>query len=83
MSQRPRFQPRFRPHTAALVFFLLFGIGIPWWWRFLPETGVALVWGAPVWFITSVAASLIVSLTAVRYLDQAWSSLDEDEDEHE
>lgn len=55
---------------------LLFLIAIPWWWQLLPNIGNRVVWGAPIWFITSVVGSLVISMACSRYLAVAWESLE-------
>ena len=36
--------------------------------------------GAPLWFVTSIVGSLIVSAVSARYLAIAWDSLDAESD---
>jgi hypothetical protein len=81
--QQPPTSPnskQLRIGRAAALFVFLFVVAIPWWWRFLPEIGSRVVMGAPLWFVTSIVGSLIVSAVSARYLAIAWDSLDAESD---
>ena len=67
---------------SATVLVGLFIFAIPWWWGFFPALGGKVILGAPLWFITSVAGSILVSISTARFLSLAWGQFSEDgEDE--
>ena len=77
----PRESPNgqsFRRGRTAALFVLLFVIAIPWWWQFAPTIGERVTLGAPLWFITSIAGSIVVSAVSARYLALAWAASDEE-----
>ena len=73
---------RHRPFPTvriAVMFALLFLLAIPWWWRWVPTIGNRTLWGAPIWFVTAVGGSLLVSIVTVKCLAIAWNALDEED----
>lgn len=68
----------FPTRVAAALFIGLFLFAIPWWWQFLPDLGDRVVVGAPLWFITSVAGSLAVSIVTAYFLSRAWQAIEDD-----
>ncbi len=65
----------------AAVFILLFTIAIPWWWRWLPNLGNQTLLGAPIWFVTAVVGSFLISAVTVKCLAIAWDALEDEEAE--
>ena len=52
-----------------LVYVVLLLIAVPWYWQFMPHVAVRIVWGLPLWTLTAVLGSVLVSLfTAYLYL---------------
>jgi len=72
----------FKSTRYVVCFVLLFAVAIPWWWQFAPETGNQLVLGAPLWFVTSIVGSLVISIVTAVLLVVAWNSVDSEEDDH-
>ena len=55
--------------TGIATLLLLIIAGVPWYWRFLPQSGNEMWSGVPAWFVVSVAVSVGVSvLTAIQFL---------------
>ncbi len=55
--------------TGIATLLLLIVAGVPWYWRFLPQSGNEMWGGVPAWFVVSVAVSVVVSiLTAIQFL---------------
>lgn len=71
----------FKVATPIFVFSTLIAFAIPWWWRFMPTLGERMLWGAPVWFVTSVVGSALLSLATATYLSLAWQKLDVDDEQ--
>jgi hypothetical protein len=63
-----------------MVFILLFAVAIPWWWSWIPEIANATLLGAPIWFVSAIGGSLVISFVSMRYLSVAWASLDDEAD---
>ena len=83
MSKASPHTRKFNIPRAMLVFCALFGIAIPWWWRWFPELGASMVLGTPLWFSTSVAGSVVISVVTLRMLGAAWSDLEQQEADRE
>ena len=58
-----------------LVYAVLLLIAVPWYWQFFPKIAVRVVSGLPLWTLTAILGSLLVSLfTAYLYLQSgAWT----------
>ncbi len=46
------------PGRALIVYLILFGIGVPWYW---PADSERMLFGFPLWVVVSVLASLGLS----------------------
>ena len=64
-----------------MIYFVLVVIGVPWYWQWLPSFAQIRWLGLPVWVITSLSASALVSLQTVWVLRQPWEN--EREGDHE
>ncbi len=55
-----------------LVYLLLFGVAVPWYWQFLPIAHDALVMGMPAWAFAATLGSLAISLFSAWILMRPW-----------
>ncbi len=55
-----------------LVYLLLFGLAVPWYWQFLPIAVDTLILGMPVWAFGAIASSLLLSLFSAWVLARQW-----------
>lgn len=79
MTDKSPSTPAFQIGPAILTLALLFLFSIPWWWQYFPDLGSRVVLGAPLWFVTSIAGSIAISVITARFLSAAWSLLDASE----
>ena len=57
---------------AILIYAVLFGVSVPWYWHWIPAQGEQLVVGWPLWVIVSIGGSCLVSLHTAILLSHPW-----------
>lgn len=55
-----------------IVFAVLFGLAVPWYWSYLPDEASRLWLGMPVWATSAVVGSLAISMFAAWLLSRRW-----------
>jgi hypothetical protein len=55
-----------------VVYAVLFGLAVPWYWRFIPLGHGRLWFGMPSWATASIVASLFISLYTAWLLRRRW-----------
>lgn len=63
---------------APLIYLLLLGVGIPWYW---PADNHALVLGMPAWVVIAIVVSLAASCLSVVILTRPWPGESDSSDE--
>ncbi len=58
---------------TLIVYFLLFGFAIPWYW---PRDTQLILFGVPGWVTTSILFSVLISLFTAWNLTQKWTKAD-------
>jgi hypothetical protein len=66
-----------------VVYAVLFGLAIPWYWRFLPIDSERLWIGMPVWATSAVVGSLAISLFTAWLLSRRWPQESGEADVHD
>ena len=72
----PRHRPVFLRPVVWIIYALLFGIAIPWYWS---DDGVSVLFGMPLWAAVSVGTTAIISIYTAWLLIQFWPDDDEDQ----
>ena len=67
---------RIKQHSL-LIYVLLFSISVPWYWQWMPEFGLLRFAGLPLWVLTSLLGSALISIQTVLVLTQSWSDENE------
>lgn len=60
-----------------ITFLFFFAAAIPWYWQFFPQTAVKVVLGFPLWVLTSIAGSALISCLTALSLYQFWPADEE------
>ena len=63
-----------------LVYAVLFGVGIPWYW---PHGHGAIWWGMPAWVVVSLASSVALSAYTACLLNLPWPQESQSTDKEE
>ena len=60
------------PRRAWLIYLLLFGLAVPWYWQFIPGSSSTLIMGMPLWVIAAIVGSAAISAFTAALLSRAW-----------
>lgn len=67
------------PRRILLVYLVLAGITVPWYWQFLPTLDGLLLMGMPAWAFGATIGSFLVSLFSAWILFRRWPCEEDDD----